>query len=165
MVVATGTGGADCGGGVCGREAKGDARMITCHDCGVPEGAIHEYGCDMEICPFCGHQLLSCDCCYEFLAIDVSPGSWAYKHGLNTRQEKHWLAVLNVKGRIPYIIYPNICARCGELWPETFHVPDEEWKHYVSPNMRRTMLCRKCYDEIKALIDQHGNGLKGDKQG
>ena len=43
----------------------------TCHDCGVSEGEIHQFGCDMEKCPLCGWQLLSCNCIYEFLGYDV----------------------------------------------------------------------------------------------
>ena len=35
-----------------------------CHDCGIlnKEGNIHHWGCDMERCPKCGGQLISCDC-------------------------------------------------------------------------------------------------------
>ena len=32
-----------------------------CHDCGAPAGGLHHPGCDMEACPICGGQLLSCD--------------------------------------------------------------------------------------------------------
>lgn len=34
----------------------------VCHDCGAPYGTYHHPGCDMERCPRCGHQLISCDC-------------------------------------------------------------------------------------------------------
>lgn len=34
----------------------------TCHDCGATRGEYHGLGCDMERCPKCGGQLISCDC-------------------------------------------------------------------------------------------------------
>ena len=36
-----------------------------CHDCGVKAGYVHHYGCDMERCPKCGDQLISCDCNHD----------------------------------------------------------------------------------------------------
>ena len=33
-----------------------------CHDCGCEVGGIHHQGCDVERCPKCGLQLISCDC-------------------------------------------------------------------------------------------------------
>lgn len=35
-----------------------------CHDCNIlnKRGNIHHYGCDVERCPKCNGQLLSCDC-------------------------------------------------------------------------------------------------------
>lgn len=33
-----------------------------CHDCGIAPGGYHHPGCDMEICPRCNGQLISCDC-------------------------------------------------------------------------------------------------------
>src|SRR5258706_8385867 len=129
------------------------AKRKTCGDCGTKEGQLHILGCDMEGCPFCGNQLISCQCVYKKLGIDVSPGSWAYSHGLTDAQQEDWEKLLSDKRRIPFILYPNLCAKCGALWPEMFLVPNAEWKHYIEPQMRREMLCEACYIQIKAWID------------
>ncbi len=33
-----------------------------CHDCGIEHGGIHHVGCDVERCPECKGQLITCYC-------------------------------------------------------------------------------------------------------
>ena len=148
-----------------------------CHDCNALEGQIHEFGCDMERCPFCGGQLITCGCEYNHLGYDYQPQKLVYnKEGIGGHFEGHptdglpqeiyenglpddeidkWIEILEKKGRIPYIRYPSLCCKCGKLWPDLFNVPNEEWEKYVEPVMRSEVICKECYAEIKKLIDEH----------
>jgi len=33
-----------------------------CHDCNIKHGGFHHPGCDVERCPRCGGQLITCGC-------------------------------------------------------------------------------------------------------
>ena len=37
-----------------------------CGDCGAKNGQFHHGNCDVERCPKCGGQLISCDCDVEY---------------------------------------------------------------------------------------------------
>lgn len=50
-----------------GDEPDGDwgADIQACHDCRVVKGEFHVVGCDVERCPKCHGQAISCDCLDE----------------------------------------------------------------------------------------------------
>lgn len=147
------------------RAEFGGTMSNECHDCGVSEGMFHKSGCDMERCPFCGGQLISCGCCYirfyksydrnkEFSGLPSS----IYHNGLPKNLEEKWERIIAAKGRVPWIMYPNICSRCGSLWPGMFRASDSEWNKYIEPAMRGTMICERCWNAIKYMIDKGVNG-------
>ena len=47
-----------------------------CHDCGIAIGGYHHPGCDMEVCPKCGGQLISCGCLDNAITFDDIIGQW-----------------------------------------------------------------------------------------
>lgn len=84
-----------------------------CGDCEVAPGEFHQRGCDVEQCPFCGGQLISCGCCYK--AFYPTYRHWdhedegtsglpqeVYENGLPNEQDEEWDRRLEVRGRMPW---------------------------------------------------------------
>jgi len=47
-----------------------EKEKYTCGDCGRKTGQNHAEGCDIERCPKCNGQLLSCDCSFPYMSSD-----------------------------------------------------------------------------------------------
>jgi hypothetical protein len=156
--------------GLFGRRGRSEGQLVPqaslpppearphCHDCGVAEGERHALFCTMERCPWCGGQLAGCRCIVEVLRLDEAEQRAVDKYHDDTVEPlrtivKRWEEALEQKGRVPFIIYPNVCAKCGSLWPEFFQVSNDEWCRYIQPDMRDQIICRKCFDYIRALTD------------
>jgi len=128
--------------------------VTRCGDCAVLEGRLHRWGCFRETCPFCCGQLVGCGCPFD--RLPPSDQAWLEANpdadpppAMNRRLR----AIVRKKGRVPFIRYPVLCARCGVVDPEFFKVSDRIWRRYVDPGQWNSVLCRSCFDEIRALID------------
>ena len=44
---------------------RGWAARARCGDCGVVRGGFHHPGCDIQRCPLCCGQMMSCDCRFD----------------------------------------------------------------------------------------------------
>ena len=42
---------------------RGGYGIVNCHGCSCPPDTYHHPGSDMERCPRCGGQLITCGCC------------------------------------------------------------------------------------------------------
>ena len=126
------------------------------------EGQLHEMGCGQEICPFCRTQLLFCGCWEEKLRACGYPipeedeDEWEVE--LPEESKSKWLEMLEKKGRIPFIYYPVVCAKCGKVNPKFFRVADKVWKKYVQPDMRDEVLCKKCFYFVVDVVDKSAKG-------
>jgi hypothetical protein len=41
-----------------------------CPECGARPGMAHRFGCDVELCPYCGDQLVRCRCPEPYPPLD-----------------------------------------------------------------------------------------------
>lgn len=70
-----------------------DTDRDICPACHAASGEVHELGCPVEVCPWCGGQLVYCSCRYEQLGVEI----------LSSEEDIiRFEEILNRRGRIPY---------------------------------------------------------------
>src|SRR5262245_26027413 len=94
-------------------EPQGKRHMIeTCPDCEVRSGELHELFCTKERCPFCGGQLISCDCIRSVLKLS-DPERQALEEYIDdsvpplSHIMQRWRDALDKKGRVPFETFPD----------------------------------------------------------
>lgn len=121
----------------------GNDKVHHCGECNCFEGENHFLGCEMERCPRCGDQLISCDCGYRL-------SEYEEEEAFDEQIEREGLR------RFPYIYWPSLCGRCGAEWPKLYRTKanEAEWDSYIEPDMRGTGLCEPCYARIKQVTNE-----------
>jgi len=78
-----------------------------CDDCQVEDGDLHELFCTRERCPFCGGQLISCNCLPEVLHLNETERRVVDEY-VDDEVEPlksimaRWKSTLGEKGRVPF---------------------------------------------------------------
>lgn len=70
-----------------------DIDRDICPACHAATGELHELGCPVELCPWCGGQLVYCSCRYDQLGAE----SFSTEEDIIRFED-----ILNRRGRVPY---------------------------------------------------------------
>ncbi|MEO6786318.1 MAG: ankyrin repeat domain-containing protein [Chthoniobacteraceae bacterium] len=84
----------------------------TCPDCGVQSGELHDLFCTKETCPFCGGQLITCDCKRSILKLSEDERRTLDEYIDDSIPPvsdimQRWREALASKGRVPFEAFPD----------------------------------------------------------
>lgn len=94
-------------------DSKSKRHIIdTCPDCEVQSGELHDLFCTKERCPFCGGQLMSCDCIRSVLKLSEEESRALDEYVDDSvpplsQIMQRWREALDTKGRVPFESYPD----------------------------------------------------------
>jgi ankyrin repeat protein len=79
----------------------------VCDDCGAKDGEFHVLFCTRELCPFCGNQLITCDCIQPVLQLSPEESQAVDEYVDDSKEPlrsvmDRWKSALEEKGRIRF---------------------------------------------------------------
>ena len=95
------------------RDDDAGRHMITrCPDCGARTQELHDLFCTKERCPFCGGQLMSCDCIRSVLNLSEEECRAVDEYVDDSVPPlsdimRRWREALDRKGRVPFEAFPD----------------------------------------------------------
>jgi len=66
----------------------------ACVDCLALEGQIHRWGCDIEECPFCGDQLMFCNCVNNLMDIVLNRADANVVNLFTATERERWVELI-----------------------------------------------------------------------
>jgi hypothetical protein len=128
------------------KEIEDNSAEPTCHDCGAKPGELHQPGCDVERCPACGGQAISC-------LSDKDDALFC--ENLNERVEESermpWDGEFpGTKAAIEYGFY--------SFWGPDHGMPDKTWVRCgkddpgAGPDLNRVMSCCHWDRKLKRMV-------------
>lgn len=75
-----------------GKEPRGWRSGERCGDCGVVRGAFHHPGCDVQRCPSCRGQLITCGCEFDEDPLEDARGEVLHVDADGVLVERRWMA-------------------------------------------------------------------------
>lgn len=107
-------------------QEPGSRRDDRCGDCGAVVGGLHHLGCDLQECPRCARQLISCPCLWDefighYLVARLHEGE---------RSEEVWDLILDAFSRFLRTLAPGSAAQRARFSTSTGSMPSSggRWK-------------------------------------
>ena len=66
----------------------------TCVECSAEKGHLHVWGCDAEKCPFCGDQLMTCNCTNNLMDIVLNRTDADTVDCFTTSEKRRWVEMI-----------------------------------------------------------------------
>jgi hypothetical protein len=66
----------------------------SCVGCAAMQDQLHRWGCDDELCPFCGGQLMSCDCTNDLMDIVLNRTDADTVDCFSPSEKKRWVELI-----------------------------------------------------------------------
>lgn len=105
-----------------------------CPHCWAEEGQLHRWGCEHDICPFCGTFGMACDCHVDMVEVAMRSAETVRPACMTAEHEKRWLELVGdlYLQRLDLLDSPftedDFCFECPPEWCHTEAQYKAYWK-------------------------------------